>query len=86
MTVSAEQETLAHLPLPELQQQLHTSAQGLSQPEAERRLAQDGYNQLPETTVSPLMQFLSHFWGPIAWMIEAAVILSALVGDWVDLA
>jgi H+-transporting ATPase len=84
MTVSAEQETLAHLPLPELQQQLHTSAQGLSQPEAERRLAQDGYNQLPETTVSPLMQFLSHFWGPIAWMIEAAVILSALVGDWVD--
>ncbi|MEE3718897.1 hypothetical protein V2H45_19315 [Tumidithrix elongata RA019] len=30
------------------------------------------------------MQFLSHFWGPIAWMIEAAAILSAVVGDWVD--
>jgi H+-transporting ATPase len=84
MTVSAAPETLAHLSLPALQAQLQTSDRGLSQSEAERRLAQDSYNQLPETTVSPLRQFLSHFWGPIAWMIEAAVILSALVGDWVD--
>jgi H+-transporting ATPase len=84
MTVSADSETLSHLSLEDLQKQLGTSPQGLSQAEAHQRLSQDGYNQLPETTVSPLMQFLSHFWGPIAWMIEAAVILSALVGDWVD--
>jgi H+-transporting ATPase len=82
MIVSTAQETLSRLSLKELQKQLRTSTQGLSQKEAQQRLSQDGYNQLPETTVSP--QFFSHFWGPIAWMIEAAVILSALVGDWVD--
>jgi magnesium-transporting ATPase (P-type) len=81
---SPDPETLSQLPLEVLQTKLGTSPQGLSKTEASQRLAQDGYNQLPETTVSPLMQFLSHFWGPIAWMIEAAVILSALVGDWVD--
>jgi H+-transporting ATPase len=30
------------------------------------------------------MKFLSYFWGPIPWMIEAAVIFSAAVGDWAD--
>jgi H+-transporting ATPase len=84
MKVSADPERLSQLSLTDLQEQLGTTPQGLSQPKADQRLVQDGYNQLPTTTVSPLMQFLSHFWGPIAWMIEAAVILSALVGDWVD--
>jgi H+-transporting ATPase len=84
MTVSADQETLSHLSLEALQKQLTTSNQGLSKKEALQRQSKDGYNELPETTVSPIMQFLSHFWGPIAWMIEAAVILSAIVGDWVD--
>jgi H+-transporting ATPase len=79
-------DTLSHVSLADLQTQLGTSNQGLSQTEAQHRLSQVGYNQLPEETVSPLMQFLSHFWGPIAWMIEAAAILSALVGDWVDFA
>ncbi len=82
MNVSADRDKLSHLSLKELQKQLNTSNQGLSQTQTRQRLSQDGYNQLPDTTVSPLMQFLSHFWGPIAWMIEAAVILSAPVRDW----
>ena len=78
-------ESLAQLPLEALQTQLQTSSsQGLSQIEAQQRLTQWGFNQLPEETVNPLMQFLSHFWGPIPWMIEVAAILSALVGDWVN--
>ncbi|MHC5611810.1 MAG: plasma-membrane proton-efflux P-type ATPase [Nostoc sp.] len=84
MTVSTDQETLSHLSLEALQKQLTTSNQGLSKKEALQRQSKGGYNELPETTVSPIMQFLSHFWGPIAWMIEAAVILSAIVGDWVN--
>lgn len=59
-------------------------ATGLSQNEAQRRLAQYGYNELPEKKRSPLLEFLSHFWGPIPWMIEAAAILSALVKHWAD--
>jgi H+-transporting ATPase len=84
MTVSSDQETLSHLSLEDLQKQLGTSDRGLSQKEALQKRSESGYNELPETTVSPIMQFLSHFWGPIPWMIEVAIILSALVQDWVD--
>ncbi len=86
MTVSTDPETLSKLSLEELEKQLQTSTQGLSTQEASDRLLRDGENQLPEESISPLKQFLSHFWGPIAWMIEAAAILSAVVGDWADFA
>jgi H+-transporting ATPase len=86
MTVSTDPETLSKLSLEELEKQLQTSTQGLSQKEASDRLLRDGENQLPEESISPIMQLLSHFWGPIAWMIEAAAILSAVVGDWADFA
>ena len=66
MTVSTDRETLSHLSLEALQKQLNTSNQGLSKKEALQRQSKGGYNELPETTVNPIMQFLSHFWGPIA--------------------
>ena len=61
-----------------------TGANGLSQAEAKQRLAQYGYNELPEEKRNPLLEFFSHFWGPIPWMIEAAAILSAVVRHWAD--
>jgi H+-transporting ATPase len=75
----------AKLPLEKLEAQLGTSPQGLSQAEAKRRLETHGYNELAEETVNPLLKFLSYFWGPIPWMIEAAAILSAVVQHWADL-
>jgi H+-transporting ATPase len=62
-----------------------TSPKGLTQAEAERRLAQYGYNELVEEKTNPLLKFLSYFWGPIPWMIEVAAVLSALVRHWEDL-
>ncbi len=62
------------------------SSQGLTSAEAQRRLDQYGYNELEEKKVNPILKFLSYFWGPIPWMIEAAVLLSALVRHWEDLA
>ena len=53
------------------------------QAEAER-LAQYGPNEIPEKKTNPLLKFLCYFWGPIPWMIEVAVILSAPVGHWPD--
>ena len=59
---------------------------GLSESQAEQRLAQDGPNALAESKVSPLRKFLSYFWGPIPWMIEVAAVLSAVVQHWTDFA
>jgi H+-transporting ATPase len=67
-----------------LQARLGASTDGLSQAEAQRRLAQYGYNELPEEKDNPLLKFLSYFWGPIPWMIEIAAILSAVVRHWED--
>jgi H+-transporting ATPase len=57
---------------------------GLTAAEVVRRRAAYGYNELPEKKTNPLLKFLSNFWGPIPWMIEAAVLLSAAVGHWTD--
>ena len=59
-------------------------ARGLSLDEAKHRLERDGYNELPEEKTNPLLKFLSYFWGPIPWMIEIAIVLSALVRHWAD--
>ena len=85
-TLEAGEAGEATLPLDKLEVQLVTSPQGLSQAEAQQRLEQYGYNELAEETVHPLLKFLSYFWGPIPWMIEAAAILSAIVQHWADMA
>jgi H+-transporting ATPase len=77
---------LKTLPLPELQAKLGSSPDGLSQAEAEKRLTQYGPNEIEEKKTNPLLKFLTYFWGPIPWMIEAAVILSAVARHWPDFA
>jgi H+-transporting ATPase len=59
-------------------------SQGLADSEADNRISKYGYNELVEEKVNPLFKFLTYFWGPIPWMIEAAVILSAIVRHWTD--
>ncbi len=75
---------LKSLPMPELQAKLGSSPDGLSQAEAQKRLAQYGPNEIEEKKTNPFLKFLTYFWGPIPWMIEAAVILSAVVRHWPD--
>jgi H+-transporting ATPase len=65
----------------ELLSKLSTSKNGLSSSEAEKRLQQYGPNEIPEKKVNPFLKFLSYFWGPIPWMIEAAVVISGIRGD-----
>jgi H+-transporting ATPase len=75
---------LKTLPMPELQEKLGTSPDGLSQAEARKRLARYGPNEIEEKKTNLLLKFLTYFWGPIPWMIEAAVILSAVARHWPD--
>jgi H+-transporting ATPase len=75
---------LKSLPMSELQAKLGSSPDGLSQEEAQKRLTQYGPNEIEEKKTNPLLKFLTYFWGPIPWMIEAAVILSAAARHWPD--
>jgi hypothetical protein len=59
----------------EVLKELEASPSGLSDAEAKARLDKFGPNELPEKEANPLAKFLSCFWGPIPWMIEAAAIL-----------
>ena len=70
---------LKSLPMPEVEKQLGSSPDGLTQAEAKKRLLQYGPNEIEEKKTNPWLKFLTYFWGPIPWMIEAAVILSGVV-------
>jgi len=71
IATDTEHETdLAHAPLETVKTILGYGPDGLSQAEANRRLVQNGYNELAEEKINPILQFLSHLWGPIPWMIE----------------
>jgi H+-transporting ATPase len=77
---------LKSLSMPELQKKLGSSPEGLSQAEAKKRLVQYGPNEIEEKKTNMFLKFLTYFWGPIPWMIEAAVILSAVARHWPDFA
>ena len=72
------------LPMPEVEKKLESSPDGLTQAEAQKRLTQYGPNELEEKKTNFLLKFLTYFWGPIPWMIEVAVILSAVARHWPD--
>src|SRR5580658_4744054 len=77
-------DNLKSLPLCEGEKKLDSSPDGLTQAEAQKRLSQYGPNEIEEKKSNELLKFLSYFWGPIPWMIEAAVILSAVARHWPD--
>ncbi len=77
-------DALKSIPMPELEKKLGSSPKGLSQAEAQKRLAQYGPNEIKEKKDNPFLKFLTYFWGPIPWMIEGAVILSGVVRHWLD--
>ena len=72
------------LPMDELQKKLGSSPDGLSEAEAKKRLTEYGPNEIEEKKTNMFLKYLSYFWGPIPWMIEAAVILSAVARHWPD--
>ena len=68
----------------EIYSYLSASEKGLDGSEAEQRLEKYGYNEIQEQKVNPILKFLKNFWGPIPWMIEVAIVLSAIIGHWTD--
>ncbi len=60
------------------------SLTGLSQEDAQERLKKFGYNEIVEQEETWIHRLFKKFWGPIPWMIEVAVILSAIAKKWED--
>jgi H+-transporting ATPase len=58
--------------------------EGLTGAEAQQRLGRYGPNLLVEKEESFAAKILGHFTGPIAYMIEAAALVSAVIGHWDD--
>ena len=55
---------LKTLPLAEVEKILGSSADGLTQAEAQKRLTQYGPNEIEEKKTNELLKFLSYFWVP----------------------
>jgi H+-transporting ATPase len=53
---------------------------GLDDAEVEKRRADFGPNELKEEKKNPILKFLGYFTGAIAYLIEVACIISAVVG------
>jgi H+-transporting ATPase len=61
-------------------------SRGLTAAEVARRLADVGPNAVIEPPRRPLQAFLGHFWAPVPWMLEAAILLQAMLGEYVEAA
>ena len=61
--------------------QEHPVATGLTTTEARQRLSEFGPNAVVEETRPRWKLFLTKFWSPVAWMLEAAILLQIGLGD-----
>lgn len=81
MSTSAEDADLTKLPIADVLKRLAVDPdKGLSAADARERLAKSGPNALPEAKTSFARKILGYFTGPIAFMIEAAAIVSLFLG------
>ena len=59
---------------------------GLAGAEVEARRKEHGYNEVAEKKAHPVFIFLRKFWGLTAWMLELIMALSAVLGNYSDMA
>jgi len=64
--------------------QVNDSPDGLTSEEAKRRLGQVGPNSMPDTSSHPARRAMEKLWAPIPWMLEAAIVLEAVLGKYVE--
>lgn len=58
---------------------------GLSEEEAQERTSKFGFNEIPEKKESSIIKFLKKFWGLTAWMLELTMLVSFILGKYLDL-
>ena len=58
---------------------------GLNEFQVKQRQKQFGKNEVAEKEQSLIIAFLMNFWGLTAWMLEAAIVISFVLGNFLDL-
>ncbi|MHB8280957.1 MAG: plasma-membrane proton-efflux P-type ATPase [Candidatus Humimicrobiaceae bacterium] len=64
---------------------LETVLTGLSDEEAKKRIELFGYNEVKKQSKNPIIEFLSYYWGPMPWLLEFTMILSGVLGHYIEL-
>ena len=59
---------------------------GLNEADIQGERKQYGFNEIPEKHVGPVMGTLKRMWGPIPWLLEAAMLFELLLGKAVQAA
>ena len=73
------------LEVDEVARELEVDRSGLSSDAAAARLAVAGRNELPEPARKPaILRFLAHFNDTLIYILLAAAVIKALMGDWLD--
>ena len=60
------------------------TASGLTRADARRRLGEFGRNEVTEETPPAWRRYLGKFWSPVAWMLEAAIVLQVFLNEYVE--
>ena len=63
---------------------LENPAKGLTSDEARRRLSQFGPNTTPDVALHPLRLVLSKFLAPVSILLEAAIVLQLVLGEYIE--
>jgi plasma-membrane proton-efflux P-type ATPase len=87
MPPAASPPDAASAPAPDSPAALHVDPEtGLSRAEVDARRKVHGFNEVAEKKGHPALKFLGKFWGMSAWMLELIMVLSAVLGNYSDLA
>jgi H+-transporting ATPase len=57
---------------------------GLTSAQARERLQQIGANAVTDDTQHPLVRAAKKLWAPLPWMLEAAIVLQLVLGDYIS--
>jgi H+-transporting ATPase len=63
---------------------LNSSDRGLTSSEVAQRIQRYGFNEIPEKKSNSIVAFLSRYWGPMPWLLELTMLLSYLIGHYLE--
>lgn len=59
---------------------------GLAEADAQKQIALDGANTVPDPDAHPWRMAMGKFWAPVPWMLEAAILLELSMGKFIEAA